>query len=56
MIGGDKSADEYLVEFMDDEKSGNYEKYVVVVEGKPKTLQKPPKHCIGTVTMMALCF
>lgn len=47
---------EYLVEFLDDEKSKNYEKYVVVVEGKPKSSQKQPRHCIGTVTMMAICF
>lgn len=47
---------EYLVEILDDERSKTYEKYVVVVEGQSKPVQKQPRHCIGTVTMMALCF
>lgn len=50
---------EYLVEFLNEEgKNRFYEDYVVIVNGKAKTEQqmKPPKHCIGTVTMMAICF
>lgn len=47
---------EYLVEFLPEGNSKDYEKYIVVVGGKPEPVNNQPKHCVGTVTMMALCF